>query len=90
MILAEMTQRKAVQVPAMGRIAKRAEIGVVRRHDDQQPARSEQPVEILHCPHDARDVLDHMRAADFIERAIGKGQGRLVKVRDHVGAARGM
>jgi hypothetical protein len=90
MIFAKMAQREAVQVPAMGRIAKRAEIGVVGRHDDQSPARSEQPVEILHRPHDARDVLDHMRTADFVERAVGKGQGRLIEICDNIRAARRM
>jgi hypothetical protein len=89
-VLAEMAQREAVQVPTMGRVAKGAEIGIVRRHDNQASSWGKQAVEILHGPHNARDVLDHVCGADFGKRVVGKGQGRLVEIGNHVRAARGM
>jgi hypothetical protein len=35
-------------------------------------------------------MLDHMRTADFVERAVGKGQGRLIEICDNIRAARRM
>lgn len=89
-VLAEVPQRKAIQMPAMRGIAKRAEIGVMGRHDDQTPAGSQQAMKIFHSPHDAHDVLDDVCAANFRKGAVGEGQGRLVDIRDDVGAARRM
>ena len=71
----------------MGGITKRAEVGVMRRHDDQPASRSKQTMEVFHGSQHAGDMLDHMGGANFGKRAIGKGQGRLVQVRDYIGAA---
>ena len=87
MIVAEMTERETVQVPAMGGIAKRTEICVMRCHDDQPAARSKQAMEVFHGPHYAGDMLDDVSGANFGKRSVGKGQGRLIQVRDHVGPA---
>ena len=90
MVFAEMPQRKTIQMPAMSGVAKRAEIGVMRRYHDQAPSRSQQAMKVFHRPHDTRHVLDHVRAADFSKAAVGKGQGRLIEIRNHIRAARRM
>ncbi len=74
----------------MGGITKGAEIGVMRRHNDQPAAWGEQTMEVFHGSQDAGDVFDYVGSANFGKRAVGKGQGRLIQVRDYVGAACGM
>ncbi len=71
----------------MGGIAEGAEIGVMRGDNDQPAARSEQAMEVLHGAQNAGDMFDHVGGANFDKRAVGEGQGRLVEIRDYVGAA---
>src|SRR5437879_3738401 len=85
MVRAEIAERKAVEMPAMRRIAKGAEIRIVRR-DDQDPARcGGDPVELLHRADDIRNVLDDVHHAHGIERAIAKRIREAVEVTDDVG-----
>ena len=65
MILPEIPERKAVQVPAVGGIAKGAEIGIVRCHDNHFAAGSQQPVEFFHCAENVRDMFYDMDCPDF-------------------------
>ena len=46
-------------------IAKGAEIGVMRRHNDQPAAWGEQTMEVFHGAQHARDVFDYMGGANF-------------------------
>ncbi len=74
-IVAEVAEGKAVQVPAMSGIAERAEIGIVRRDNHGLAARGEQAMELFHSSDDVRDMLDHVNRAHFAKRVIRKGNG---------------
>lgn len=67
MVLAEIPERKTIQVPPVGRIAIRAEIRIVRRDDHGPAAWREESVELFHCPDDIGDVFDYMDGPDFTE-----------------------
>lgn len=85
MIFTEIAKRKAIQVPAVGGIAERAEICVVGRDDNRAAARSEQPVKLLDCAYNIRHMLDHVRGADLAERAVTKGKREVIEAGDNVG-----
>lgn len=68
----------------MGRIAERAEIGVMRRDDYRAAPRREQPMELFHGANDVRDVFDDMNCADLAERVIGKWKREMIEIRDDV------
>jgi hypothetical protein len=85
-VFAEIAQRKAVEVPPVGRITKRAEIGIVRSHDYHPAARGNDAVELLHRADYIRYMLDQMDGADFAEGIVPEGQGDLVQICDHVRA----
>lgn len=85
MVLAEVAQREAVEVPAVARIAKRAEIGVVRGDDENPAARSKQPVELFHSADDVTHVLNDVNGANFGERGIFEGKRKAVEVGDDIG-----
>jgi hypothetical protein len=70
----------------MRRIAKGAEIGIVRRDDEYPATASEQAMNFLHHPDDVRHMLDDMDSANFAERMIAQRIGKPVEVGDDVGA----
>lgn len=47
-VLPEIAKREAIQMPAMGRVAERAEIGVMGRGDVHGPAGTKQAVKLFH------------------------------------------
>ena len=71
----------------MGRIAKGAEVGVMRCDNDEPSARGKQAMEVFHGVQNAGNMLDYVGGANFGKRTVGKGQGRLVQVGDYIGAA---
>src|ERR1700685_303470 len=85
-ILAEVAERKTVQVPAMGRVAEGAEVGVRRRGDDEAAAGREHTMKLLHGADDVGDVLDDMNGAQLGEGAVADGIRKTVQVAEHVGA----
>jgi hypothetical protein len=87
---AKVSKTKRVEVPFVGWIAERAEIGIVRSDDHDRPAGSNQAVELLHCFHDVRDMLDHMDRAQFVERLVAKGVRKQVEIGNYVGARAGV
>jgi hypothetical protein len=89
-VLAEIAERKAVQVAAVGGIAKRAEVGVVRRLDAHRAARPHQAVELFHGADDVRHVFDHVDGQQPVEGVIRKRIGKVVQIAKHVGAAGGI
>lgn len=72
-------------MPFVRRIAKGAEVGVVRRRNEELAAGLEQPVQLLHGAHDIGDVLDHMDQPHLIERAVSERIRKMVEVADDVG-----
>ena len=54
-------------MPAMGRVAKGTEIGVVRRNDDEPPSWSKQAVELFHRPNYVRDMFNDVDGAHLLE-----------------------
>lgn len=85
MVLTEIAERKAIQVPAVGGIAKRAEVGVVRRNDDDPAARDEQPVELFDGAYHISYVFNHVGGADLAEGAVAERKWEMIQVRDDVG-----
>ena len=85
-ILAEIAQGKAVEVPAVGGVAERAEIGVMRGHDDGAAAGCEQAVELFHGADHVRDVFDQVYGANLNEGAVAKREWKVIEVGDDVGA----
>src|SRR4051794_40634226 len=70
----------------MGRIAKRTEVGVMRRGDVNFPVRLQKAVKFFHGPDDVGNVLDDMDRANGVKAAIGKRVGN--RSRSHRTSAR--
>jgi len=85
-ILTEITKGKAVEVPAMGWVTKRTEIGVVRGDDDCPAPMCQHPMKLLHGAYDIRDVLNHMDGPNLAESTIADWVREVVQVGDDVGA----
>ena len=85
--LAEIAERETVEVPAVGGIAERTEVGVVRRDDERLAAGTQQAVEFLHGLDYVGDMLDHMNGLQFIEDRVAERVGKTVEVADYVGVA---
>jgi hypothetical protein len=90
MILTKVAERKTIQVPAVAGIAKRAEIGVVRRYDDGASAGCKQPVKFFDGAYHVRDMLDHVDGADFAERAVTERKGEMIQAGDYVSPGMGI
>lgn len=69
----------------MRRVAERAEIGVMRRHNDDAPTGSKQPVEFLHGADHVCDVLDEMNGANLAKGSVAKRKREVIQVGDDVG-----
>ena len=85
-IHAEIAQGKAIEMPAVRGIAKRAEIGVMRGHDDDAAARCQQAMELFDGADHVGDVFDQVYGADPGERVIAKRERKVIEVGDNVGA----
>ncbi len=77
-------------MPAVGGVAKRAEICVMRRNDDGAATRGEQPVEFFHGAYHVGDVLDDMRYAQLAKRVIAERIREMVEVSQDVGVSAGI
>ena len=83
-VLAKVAERIAVEVPLVRRIAKRAEIRVVRRNDEHFAAGAHQPVEFLDGFDHVRNVLDDVDRLQPIERAIAEWIRKAVELHKNV------
>src|ERR1700730_11954305 len=70
----------------MGGIAEGAEIGVVRRDDEDPAAGNENAVELLHRGDHVRDVLDHVDGAERVKGTVAERIGKAVEVAQDIGA----
>jgi hypothetical protein len=89
-VLPKITKRETVQVPAVRGIAERAEVGVMRRRDEQPAARCQYAMEFLHRADHIGDVLDHVNGAQLAEGAVAKRVRKTVQIAQHVGAGVGV
>lgn len=90
MVFAEIAKGKTVQVPLVGRITKRTEIGVVRCNDQNAATGFQQSVELLHCPNHIGDVFDDVNRSNFAERRISKRKREMIEVGDDIGVRVGI
>jgi hypothetical protein len=67
-------------MPAMGRVTKGAEIGVVRRHDNESAAWRKQAVEFFHRPNHVRNVFNDMNRPNLLEGGIAEGKRIVVQI----------
>lgn len=84
MIRAEVTERKAVQVPAVGGVAKGTEICVVRGDDESASTRSEKAVKLFHGANHVGYVLDHVNGPDFPKGVVRERKRKVIQVGDRV------
>ena len=89
-VFPEVPKREAVEVAAMRRIAKRAEVRVVRSLNPDSAPGSNQPVKLLHGADYVVYVLDHMDRGQPVERTVGERVGKAIEVGQDVGAAVGI
>jgi len=85
MIFAKVAQGKTVQMPLVGRIAERTEIGVMGSDDQHAPTGLEQPMEFLYRPDDVGDMFDQVDRTDFTKARVLKREREVIEIRDHVG-----
>jgi|SRR5580700_2523838 hypothetical protein len=74
-------------MPAVGGIAKRAEIGIVRRDDQHLASIPDQAMEFFHGLHNVADMLDDMDRLQGIEGRIAERIGKMVEFANHIGPA---
>src|SRR5208282_5808622 len=77
-------------MPAMSGVAERAEVGVVRRDDQNPAARADQAMKLLHGADDVGNVLDDVHGAQGLEGTVAERVGEPVQVAQNVGAATGI
>jgi len=77
-------------MPAMGGIAERTEIGVMRRGDEDRSTSARDAVEFLHGGDNVGDVFDDVNGADFVKYAFAKGKRAAVNVAEDVGRGAGI
>ena len=83
-IFTEVAKREAVEVPAVGWIAERTEISVVRRDDDRAAAGSKQAIELFHGADHVGHVLNDVDRAHFAERTVAEWKGEMIEIGDHI------
>ena len=86
MILTKVAERIAVQVPAVRRVAKRAEVGVMGRGNEHPAPRQKHAVKLLHRGHHVGYVLDNMTGAQLNKRSVAKGIRKTVQIDYYVSA----
>src|SRR5579863_10261633 len=85
MVFREIPHREAVQVPTMRWIAKRTEVGIMRRHNDNAPTRRKQAVKLLHRPNYVGHVFNDVDCPYFGKRVVAKRKWVAVQVCYNVG-----
>ena len=85
--LAEVAERKTIEMPAMRGITKGAEVRVMRRDDYGTAARRKQTVKLFYGAHHVRDMLDQVDRSNLNERAIAKRKGIVIQVSDYIGTS---
>ena len=85
MILPEITERKTVQVPTVGGIAKGTEICVMWRKDNGTATGCQQPVELFHGADDVSHVFDQVNRTNLSEHAVAEREREMIQIRDHIG-----
>src|SRR5579862_997021 len=73
-------------MPAVGGIAKGAEVGVVRCDQEEAAAGSAQAMKLFHGADDVGDVLDDVDRAECVEGVVAERVRKTVEVAQHVGA----
>lgn len=76
-------------MPAVRRIAERAEVGVVRRGDVQRAAWPQQAMKFLHAANDVGNVFDDVNGAQMIEAAVAKRIRKMVEIAEDIGGGSG-
>lgn len=71
-------------MPAVRGVAKRAEVGIVRGHDESAPSRFQDAVELLHHPDDVGDMLDDVNRPDLAKRIVAERKRKLVEVSHYI------
>ena len=71
----------------MGRVAKRAEIGIVGSLNSHRSAGPQEAVELFHGPNHIRSVLDDVNGQNMVEGVIPKRQAAIVQIANDVGRA---
>src|SRR5579859_4720006 len=77
-------------MPAMCRVAERAEIGIVRRLYPDTSPRPHQPVKLLHGPDHVREMLDNVNRPQLCERVVRERVGGVIQIAQHVGVTSGI
>src|SRR5450432_95759 len=77
-------------MPAVGGVAERAEIGIVRRLNAHAAAGSHEPMKLLHSADHVGDMLDDMDGSELVEGVVGKRVGDVVEIAENVGAGGGI
>ena len=90
MILAEVAEGEAIQVPAVGGVAERTEIGVMRSDNHHAAARTAETVKLLHGADDIGYVFNDVDRANLVERAVPKRVREPVQVTKDIGAGGGI
>ena len=86
MVWTEIAEGKTIQVPAVGGIAKGAEISVVGGNDNGAAAVSQQPVELFHGAYYVNYVFDHVDGAYLAEGAVSEREREVIEVGNDVGS----
>src|SRR5271169_7219454 len=81
----KIQKRIGVQVPAMGGIAERTVIRVVRGGDEDGAAGFGDTVKFFHGGDDVRDVFDDVFGAELVEGIVAEGQAAAVQMAEDIG-----
>lgn len=84
MILTEIAKGETIEVPAVGGIAKRTEIGVVRRDDKGATARREQAMKLFYSADHIGDMLDDVNGTELMKRVVAKWERKAVEIGNDV------
>jgi hypothetical protein len=84
----KIIERVGIQMPAMGRIAERIDVGVVWRQKENGPAGLCNAMKLFHGGNDIAHVLDQMLATNLVEGTITERKVPVIEMTDHVGAGR--
>ncbi len=71
-------------MPAMGGIAERAEIRIMRRDNHSLAAWNQQTMDFFNGFDNIANVLDHMCRANFAEGIVAERKGKTIQICDHV------
>src|SRR5437764_836806 len=84
MIFAEVPEREAVQVPFVRWVAERAEIGVMRSHDEDAAAGLEEAVKFFDRAHYVGHMFDHVNSPDLAKGRVFEREREVVEIGNHI------